>query len=303
MNKKGNRLAFSLIELSVVILVIGILVIGITQSSRILSSSRVSSAISLTNSSPVNSVPNLKLWLETSDSSNIAIGAFNAGTYGNASDQNFVANWKDRNSQSSTKIITSAAADTNRPQYLKDGIGDLPTLKFDGNNDYLFSTTSTPLSTGVDNFTYIAVWQANLNASSGVIFEQNNNGALVQGQRAGLITVTGLVYGFNGENNDAHNIASFTIGKPNVSVLTVNDSGTVRVYTNSKTTFTSGTISASIENLSSNIFCIGAKCLSSKNEFLNGYISEIIVFDRVLKASEISDIADYLGRKYGIRLS
>jgi hypothetical protein len=113
----------------------------------------------------------------------------------------------------------------------------------------------------------------------------------------------GSTYGFNGESNDAHTLANFITRKPYVSILTVNDSGTVRLYSNSKTTFTAGSINPSIENLSSNIFCIGAKCLSSKNEFLNGYISEIVVFDRVLKVSEISEIVDYLGKKYGIKLS
>jgi hypothetical protein len=51
------------------------------------------------------------------------------------------------------------------------------------------------------------------------------------------------------------------------------------------------------------IFCVGAKCLSSKGEFFNGYVSEIIVFERVLKMVEIQDIADYLSKKYSIKLS
>jgi prepilin-type N-terminal cleavage/methylation domain-containing protein len=65
MKNKKCELGFSLIELSIVILVIGLLVIGITQGKRIISRSRISSAKSLTTSSPVASINNLVLWLET----------------------------------------------------------------------------------------------------------------------------------------------------------------------------------------------------------------------------------------------
>ncbi|MCE3255904.1 MAG: hypothetical protein K0R25_1398 [Rickettsiaceae bacterium] len=65
-NKQQNKpkLAFSLIELSVVILVIGILVVGITKGMSIMRSAKLQSAQSLTQSSPVALIDGLKLWLE-----------------------------------------------------------------------------------------------------------------------------------------------------------------------------------------------------------------------------------------------
>lgn len=61
----SNKNAFSLIELSIVILIIGILVAGVTQSSRLIRQMKISSARSITNSSPVSSISNLAGWWET----------------------------------------------------------------------------------------------------------------------------------------------------------------------------------------------------------------------------------------------
>ena len=89
--KNHSKLAFSLIELSVVILIIGILVLGVTQGSRMMYEAKLKSAISLTQSSPVISMENLVLWLEPTNASTIAVGAVGSGVYGNAADGNLVA--------------------------------------------------------------------------------------------------------------------------------------------------------------------------------------------------------------------
>ena len=45
-HNKNSKLAFSLIELSVVILIIGVLVLGVTQGSRMMKQSKITAAIS-----------------------------------------------------------------------------------------------------------------------------------------------------------------------------------------------------------------------------------------------------------------
>ncbi len=67
-----NKLGFSLIELSIVILVIGILVIGITKGSRIIRESKLKSAQALTMSSPVASMSNIVMWLESTSEKSFA---------------------------------------------------------------------------------------------------------------------------------------------------------------------------------------------------------------------------------------
>ncbi|MFM7682251.1 MAG: prepilin-type N-terminal cleavage/methylation domain-containing protein, partial [Bacteroidota bacterium] len=61
MNKK---LAFSLIELSIVILIIGILVAGVTQSSRLVAQMRLASAQSVTRSADISSIRDMVFWAE-----------------------------------------------------------------------------------------------------------------------------------------------------------------------------------------------------------------------------------------------
>ena len=63
--KKDNNKAFSLIELAVVILIIGILVAAVTQGGKLVSRAKVTSAKTMTQSSPVSGIDNLSLWLET----------------------------------------------------------------------------------------------------------------------------------------------------------------------------------------------------------------------------------------------
>jgi prepilin-type N-terminal cleavage/methylation domain-containing protein len=307
MNRKTNKLAFSLIELSVVILIIGLLVLGVAKGSRIMAQSKLTAALALTQSSPIASTPDLAIWLETSDSKNIAVGAYNAGIYGNPSDQDRVSNWQDRSPVANINgiINVSAASDGVRPQYVANGIGGLPSINFDSSNsNCLSSTASVPLAAGDDDFTYIAVWnRSSIAATSGVMFEQNTNGALTQGRRASLLVLNSNQYGFNGESNDAHTIGTYIAKQSNITFLTVDNTGSVKLYHNSKNTPTTGSISPTIENVATNIFCVGAKCLSSKSEFFNGTISEIVIFSRVLKAQERQEIVDYLSRKYSIKVS
>ena len=61
---KNKSSAFSLIELSIVILIIGVLIAGVTQASRLVRQSKITTAQTLTQSSPVNSLKGLVLWLE-----------------------------------------------------------------------------------------------------------------------------------------------------------------------------------------------------------------------------------------------
>ncbi len=304
-NKNSSRLAFSLIELSVVILVIGILVIGITQGSRIITESKMKSAIALTKGSPVNSTEGLVLWLDSTNKESIATGTAGSGVYGVAGDNDDVTNWKSQNPQTTNQnqIIVSAIT-ASRPKYLNSGIGSLPTLSFDGNGDYLDSTTA-PMKAGIQQFTYIAVWQIPTSGTSRAIFEQNCNAASCTEIRASLLADAGGTYGFIGNNND-YKVVPYQLKKPMISAMIVSSNTTnIKIYHNSITMGYQGSGNGTNPNrvISNNIFVVGANGYSTKSEFFNGYISEIIIFERALKNSEVQPIIQYLSTKYGIKLS
>ena len=65
--------AFSLIELSIVILVIGLLIAGAIQGSNMISKAALSSARTLTESSPVNSIRSLFIWFDSTSKANFLI--------------------------------------------------------------------------------------------------------------------------------------------------------------------------------------------------------------------------------------
>ncbi len=301
-----KRWAFSLIELSIVILIIGIVVAGITQGSRLVREMRIQAAASLTKSSGINGIKGLSMWLETTSSSSIT-----SSTRGlNPDDNDKVAGWNDINPQESGKINVTQTSDSLRPTYIVDGIGNLPSIKFDG-TDYLSSLASAggsvPLEANSDNFTYVAVWLSNTNSGAQVIFEQNS-ATLTTGKRSSMLLVNNK-YGFSGESNDAFGASYGTSSSPHISVMTVGQAGgvndanlTVKVYTNGNTaSYTDTTLSALTQNVGLSGFYIGTK--SDDTERLIGMISEIIIFDRVLMKEEISEVVNYLSKKYRIKLS
>lgn len=297
--------AFSLIELSIVILIIGIIIAGVTQASRLVKQMRLSSAKTLTQSSAINSIKGLALWLEpTMDNS------FTSATNGNSPDDNDkISAWNDINPQSSSKVNPLQATDGSRPTYLSgssETINGLPALKFDGSSSYLASIAGSggnvPLLAGDDSYTFIAVWKT-LDAANGgnaqVIFEQNQDTA-VSGKRASFIVLPGS-YGFSGEGNDYSDTCSYAEKSPYASLMNVDDSGNVTIHTNSVNASCTGSVGPATADVSGNGFYVGVK--GDGTEFFNGIISEIIVFDRPLKKAEIADVMNYLSKKYGIKLN
>ena len=103
MKKKYS--AFSLIELSIVILIIGVLIAGVTQASRLVRQSKLTTARTLTQSSAVNSIKGLLLWLEpTMD---------NSFKSSETTDANPITTWYDINPQVSLpNTFTSNSSST-----------------------------------------------------------------------------------------------------------------------------------------------------------------------------------------------
>lgn len=136
--KKQIKVGFSLIELSIVILVIGILVTGITQGSRIINSARLKSAQSLTNSSPVNSISGLSMWIETTSETSL--------TDSEEVNLSTVSQWNDINTQSKTppNNVTQGVL-AKKPLYIANAIGGLPAIRFDGVDDFLSNTATVSL--------------------------------------------------------------------------------------------------------------------------------------------------------------
>lgn len=300
MNK--NNKAFSLIELSIVILVISLLVVGVTKGSRLMSEAKLKSAQALTSSSPVNAMTGVVLWLDATDASTIATGT----TYGNPDDGSLVAKWKDRNPQlvRSSQNELATINDANRPKYIKDGINDLPTLSFDG-SDYLTSSNSA-IASAKTGYTMVAVWQSNI-ITNGMIFAQGGCTTTVNdGNSAGMYiksTPANIAsWGCGASGDFAGTTSVYSAKTPYIAIAQVNKnlaSNKMSLYLNGTAQSGIQPTAAAVPLISAPIF-VGAESVS--NNFFNGYISELIVFDRSLTSAEIADVQGYLSRKYSIKI-
>ncbi len=162
--------AFSLIELSIVILIIGILVAGVTQSSRLVSEMRLSSAKRLTQSSPISSMKGLLLWLETASDNSFD---------NNAGDGDQITNWYDLNPLSNTKYTLNQSTASSRPTYVKSGTGGIPSLKF---NTSKFQIDNFPFNN--PSYSIFVVFNSGVVSSSGMdilsFSSASNHGILIE---------------------------------------------------------------------------------------------------------------------------
>lgn len=280
---KKSHSAFSLIELSIVILIIGILIAGITQSSRLVKQFRLSSARTITQSSPVASITGLILWLEpTLENSFLAA---------EAEDETQLSTWNDINPQSITKnnfTKTASAVFT----YEEDATNGVPALECSGANttDQL---TGSLITSPNNYFTLFVVSKQSASTNNTIQRSLFNIGSgngftymkdVTTGARdliyQGVVARTsGTAFTLNNE------ISSITYGASGSGVLST-------LFINgASSTITSPTTGMSTPSTGINAI-IGSGWM--------GTISEVIMFDRALKASERHDVESYLSKKYGI---
>lgn len=291
--------AFSLIELSVVILIIGILIAGVTQSSRLIKEFKMSSARNLTESSPVNSIKNLVLWLETTSTKSFLESE--------AEDQSKVSTWNNINPQATSNINFTQSEANNKPIYDDATINDLPAIKFNGTSSYFEKEYLSILNP--QELTIFAVVSAASFDHHGAIISSRSFNSQVRGYvlyfhpssyAENPNSVNLWLAGTSGWGSQ-YNPINAEINKP-LLVTEVKNATSVSAY-NSGTLIGTRIEDNFLVNTENN-FRIGA----GQNEgppdfFLNGHIGELIIFSRALKNEERQEVEKYLGKKWGIKVS
>ncbi len=300
--QKQNKLnrAFSLIEISIVVLIIGLLVAGVIKGKELYVKTKLASARSLTSSSGINAIPNLKVWYETTSAS-----SFNTASGQPVSEGQAIASWNDNKiSLNSDKINVTQSNSTFQPIYVENGIGGLPSLRFDGADDRLF-IANAPIKKGDDTYTMVAVWQATDSSvpivGRAVISEDNKKSS----EAAILFIRNSSTIAFGGRNNAFDvNIGSITNQNITQMIINNNQADNVSIYHNSnnatKGTNNIGLANKDLLNICGVNFYVGA---THGGQYFKGLISEVMIFDRDLKASEVAKINSYLSQKYGIKIN
>ncbi len=275
--------AFSLLETSIVILVISLLVFSISEIQDMIDSAKLNNANSLTESSPVAGISDLKMWLESTSEN-----SFQASE---ASDGSSVSTWYDLNPQSIVKNNATAST-TAKPTYTVDAGLGLPLLRFDGvanfmsfdgtyliGKSYTIFVVESRRSAKNDNY-FIAGSDISV-ANANLILGYSSDTSIIQDHYS---------------NNLYCDVATYS--SPSLKIHTfLFDSTIGRTYTMKGG---GANFVASDDQTSPLISYAGASVGKYSSNFYEGDIGEIIVFARALEASEITAIEAYLAKKWRI---
>lgn len=308
-----KKSAFSLIEISLVILIVGIIVAGVTQSSSLLRKMKLSTARSLTRSSPVNGINNLLVWLETTSEDSFA---------SSINDQDSITIWNDINPQQTNKS-NAYASGLAKPTYFANGINGLPSIKCDGVDDSISIASGSPYfpsgnPSATNNFTIFIVTST---TDTHQIDTQSNNGT------AGTLGQVYLLYPTHGSftyGSTEFAGVGISLGTNGISVYehSGNYLPALSVYNGSNGLSSAVLITIDYENKKPSIFINGTLAqigLTSQKSsifpgstfcsaygtigFSSAHIGEFIVYGKHLLNEEKQSVEKYLGQKWGIRVS
>jgi len=281
--KKRN--GFSLLELSIVLLVIAVIIGMITQSSDVLQTARLAAARNITKSSVVNDTSGLILWLDSTSED-----SFNST---NIDDGTAVATWNDiKPSKTTAQYNAIQASSGSQPLYKKGMINDLPAVTFDGINDYM--TIPNYQANAYMTLFMVAKCPAH---TENLFIEQSvlssaNDGFYLWGSGLGP---TDIRRSPNGIGNPS-NIRWFTLAVPGIAVMRYD--GTNISYKRNSDSFINTAASSVVNSPTIATLYIGSRAGSSI--FSDCSMGEIIMFDRALSDTEVSDIVTYLTKKWQI---
>lgn len=280
--KHSNKKAFTIIELVVVILVMGVLVAAITESRVLMEQAKVKAAQRMASNSPVLGIldddgqRSVVAWFDAFNTEDITVAS------------GLVSEWRSRVGN----VALSQTTGTRQPDYMAEGITYFPAVDFDGADDFLWGMPI--LRGGDDTYTLAAVFWADILKTS-VVYEQGTSTATGGRRSAILLGDTGIM-GFVGQSADFKSMP-YSAGRAN-SVVIVVDDGETSIYLNNGAVLT-GSLSSSTLNIGSAQAVMGRKIGSA--EYLDGKISEVIVFQDALQADDIAAVRKYLNTRYNIK--
>jgi prepilin-type N-terminal cleavage/methylation domain-containing protein len=283
-----SKKAFSLIELSIVLVIIGLLVAGITQGSRLVQKFRISTAQTLTQSSPVNGIKNLVAWYETTSQASFDSAIDNGVA---------ISTWYDI-SPSVNKINATQTTAANRPIYTENDINSLPTLKFTRSQSQVMNLPNGTIPYNNSPYTIFIVAKADASCKDG---QCGLLGSGLNSPNQGNYFMYAQDQGFLNHwfTQDAEARITSNTTTPHFVMFYYNQS-LRRILYNGLQLGIIGAGSTYTNNQASPLSnAIGR---SQVGQFLYGSIGEIIIFNRALMIEEIDSIESYLGKKWGIKV-
>jgi len=292
---KKSSSAFSLIEVSLVVLIISLIAAGILTTTNIIKKSRLQTAQILTKNSPVNNIPNLVAWFETSlDSSFIG---------NEKSDGTAISTWYDNNPNAASKNNATQSTSTNGPTFTANVFNSgIPAIRFDGSDDYLVFDGSSLINS---SYTIFIVEQRRSDKSDNYFMGGSNVGVnqiLILGYRSNSVA-TQAHYA-----NDLNYSGIATYSSPisrihtySLNIAASQSNSGKRYWINGSGA--SATNAANTSQTSPITSYTGATFGKYASNYFNGDFAEAIIFNRNLSSEERLSVETYLGKKYNIQVA
>jgi prepilin-type N-terminal cleavage/methylation domain-containing protein len=295
MKRKKFIKAFSLIEISVVLLIIGILILGISSGIDLYTDSRVSSAMQLTQNSRVRRISDLMLWYDSVSNNVYSVDADFKDKL-TIENNTTISRWKDSSLEKNHSIQSTSG---NQPAFQKNSINNIHSLYFDGVNDFLEFSGNFLVN---KNYTIFVVEKKGNCASL-------KNCSLIGGFLDGIFTSasTLLNFGYYGNNKIRYShlnsqttlFSEFNYPKnnePNIhNIIFTSEYGSIYWINNS-------ILSSNSSKKNPLASYSKGRIAQKQNDYYNGNIGEIIIFDRDLIENERYSVMEYLSKKWAITI-
>lgn len=298
MNKRPSNKAFSLLELSLVILIIGVLISAFIGAADLASDAKLRQAKTLTQNSPVVGISKLALWLDaTSDQSFLTSEVVDGAV---------VTRWNNLNPESlgASYLVNTAAPTTDNPTYKESCINGLPCLYFDG-GDKITAARSLGIRSKYISafFVFTGPENATPSYSSQLFSSITTNISWTAATGIFIFTTSnttnkcfiyGVPEGYGVKYTDCRSGGTLA-SKVNYVYSLVDDySSSIYQYINGAAINNAGATGAVSKSL---------EVVGFGNSSFQGNIGEAIIFTKALTTDERKSVEQYLGKKWGIKVS
>lgn len=292
-----SKSAFSLIEVAIVTVIIAILTSGILLGNILIKKSKLATARSLTDNSEVAQIDNLILWYETSLTSSFT---------NEVSDGVALESWLDNSKQTYHLNNASQNNSVSQPIFCDDIFNDaIPAVRFDGIDDYLKFDGSALVGSEFSIF-IVEKKKSQINIDEFGAFIGGNSSTESQYQ------YSNLYFGYNADNQvtlsdfgddlicNGDDLAYHDGQKPRIHNVNFSPLNGMSYSLNGSDLHVDATqnhlMPAYIDP------ALGRVVIGDISGYYNGYLGEIIIFNRHLKEKERHMVEQYLGKKFQINL-
>jgi len=288
--KALNKRAFSLIELSIVLIIIGLLIAGITSGRNLVRASKLSSGRSITLASQIVTIPGMVLWTESTTKDSF----LNTESI----DSNQLTTWYNREPSGflvSNNFTTSASSNV---IYEEVSTNELPAVNMTvAGNMSLANFSSSVLSAATIAIVFKPTVAPTSTATTIADAGASGNSTASIGIKSDRVS---LNFGSAVETSTVTNPASFSLDGLYILVVYLNGASSKVFVNNATEVGGSGAVLSAGTNALNGV-TIGAN--KSGSSGIAAEISEVIIYNRVLKDTERQDMMSYLSTKYKITVT